>query len=81
MYTSGDNKLGNDLLSSWEKGNIREQHAAQYGRALLAMGSNNYDLARKTLQPLLSAEPQNAWYSTWRPISISGKESQTRLTA
>lgn len=62
MYTSGDNKLGNDLLSSWEKGNIREQHAAQYGRALLAMGNNNYDLARKTLQPLLSAEPQNAWY-------------------
>lgn len=62
MYTSGDNKLGNDLLSNWEKGNIREQHAAQYGRALLAMGSNNYDLARKTLQPLLSAEPQNAWY-------------------
>ena len=62
MYTSGDNKLGNDLLSSWEKGNIREQHAAQYGRALLAMGNNNYDLARKTLQPLLTAEPQNAWY-------------------
>lgn len=26
------------------------------------MGSNNYDLARKTLQPLLSADPQNAWY-------------------
>ena len=50
MYTSGDNKLGNDLLSSWGKGNIREQHAAQYGRALLAMGNNNYDLARKTLQ-------------------------------
>ena len=28
----------------------------------MAMGNNNYDLARKTLQPLLSAEPQNAWY-------------------
>lgn len=62
MYNSGENKLGDDLLNAWAKGNIREQHASQYGRALLAMGSNNYDLARKTLQPLLSADPQNAWY-------------------
>jgi predicted Zn-dependent protease len=51
MYNSGENKLGDDLLNAWAKGNIREQHASQYGRALLAMGSNNYDLARKTLQP------------------------------
>ncbi len=62
MYNSGENKLGDDLLNAWAKGNIREQHASQYGRALLAMGSNNYDLARKTLQPLLSADPQNARY-------------------
>ena len=26
------------------------------------MESNNYDQARKTLQPLLSANPQNPWY-------------------
>lgn len=26
------------------------------------MESNNYDQARKTLQPLLSADPQNPWY-------------------
>ena len=62
MYTNGDNKLGTDLLNAWDKGNIRQQHAAQYGRALLAMESNNFDQARKTLQPLLSADPQNAWY-------------------
>ncbi|VTO11095.1 exported zinc metalloprotease YfgC [Klebsiella variicola] len=55
-------KLGTDLLNAWDKGNIRQQHAAQYGRALLAMESNNFDQARKTLQPLLSADPQNAWY-------------------
>lgn len=82
MYTSGDNKLGNDLLSSWEKGNIREQHAAQYGRALLAMGNNNYDLARKTLQPLLSAEPQNARYlDLATDIDLGQREPQTRLIA
>lgn len=62
MYTNGDNKLGTDLLNAWDKGNIRQQHAAQYGRALLAMASNNFDQARKTLQPLLSADPQNPWY-------------------
>lgn len=62
MYTNGDNKLGTDLLNVWDKGNIRQQHAAQYGRALLAMESNNFDQARKTLQPLLSADPQNPWY-------------------
>lgn len=62
MYTNGDNKLGTDLLNAWDKGNIRQQHAAQYGRALLAMESNNFDQARKTLQPLLSADPQNPWY-------------------
>ena len=62
MYTNGDNKLGTDLLNACDKGNIRQQHAAQYGRALLAMESNNFDQARKTLQPLLNADPQNAWY-------------------
>ncbi|EIX9128923.1 beta-barrel assembly-enhancing protease [Klebsiella pneumoniae] len=62
MYTNGDNKLGTDLLNAWDKGNIRQQHAAQYGRALLAMESNNFDQAHKTLQPLLNADPQNAWY-------------------
>ena len=62
MYTNGDNKLGTALLNAWDKGNIRQQQAAQYGRALLAMESNNFDQARKTLQPLLNADPQNAWY-------------------
>lgn len=62
MYTNGDNKLGTDLLNARDKGNIRQQHAAQYGRALLAMESNNFDRARKTLQPLLNADPQNARY-------------------
>ncbi|MDP0925419.1 tetratricopeptide repeat protein, partial [Klebsiella pneumoniae] len=30
--------------------------------ALLAMESNKFDQARKTLQPLLNADPKNAWY-------------------
>ncbi|WBM71705.1 beta-barrel assembly-enhancing protease [Buttiauxella sp. WJP83] len=62
MYNSGRNQLTSDLLDSWSKGNIREQHAAAYGRALQAMGTDKWDEARKLLQPLLAAQPGNAWY-------------------
>lgn len=62
MYNSGRNQLTSDLLDAWEKGNVRQQRAAQYGRALQAMEASKYDEARKALQPLLTAEPNNAWY-------------------
>jgi predicted Zn-dependent protease len=62
MYNSGRNQLTNDLLDSWSKGNIREQHAATYGRALQAMGADKWEEARKLLQPLLAAQPANTWY-------------------
>ena len=62
MYNSGRNQLTSDMLDSWTKGNIREQHAAQYGRALQAMGAGRFAEASQTLQPLLKAEPNNAWY-------------------
>ncbi len=62
MYNSGRNQLTSDLLDAWTKGNVREQHAAQYGRALQAMEANKYAEASRALAPLLSAEPGNAWY-------------------
>ena len=62
MYNNGKNQLSTDLLDSWAKGNIREQHAAQYGRALLAMGKDNFAEANRLMQPLLAANPQNVWY-------------------
>lgn len=65
MYNSGRNQLTSDQLDNWSKGNIREQHAAQYGRALLAMQAGRYADASKALQPLqplLSSMPNNAWY-------------------
>lgn len=62
MYNSGRNQLTSDLLDSWSKGNIREQRASTYGRALQAMGNDKWDEARKLLQPLLVAEPANTWY-------------------
>lgn len=62
MYNSGRNQLSSDLLDAWSKGNVREQHAALYGRALQAMEAKNWGEARKQLQPLLAAQPANPWY-------------------
>ncbi len=41
MYNSGRNQLTSDLLDQWSKGNVRQQHAAQYGRALQAMEASS----------------------------------------
>ncbi|MFI8318944.1 beta-barrel assembly-enhancing protease [Kosakonia cowanii] len=62
MYNSGRNQLTDDRLDSWAKGNVREQRAAQYGRALKAMEAKDFAGAQKLLQPLLSADANNAWY-------------------
>lgn len=62
MYNTGRNQLTDDLLNSWSKGNIREQHAAQYGKALQAMQAEKWDVARNLLQPLLKTEPAHPWY-------------------
>ena len=61
MYNNGKNQLSTDMLDSWAKGNVREQHAARYGRALLAMGRDDFPEASRQLQPLLAASPQNPW--------------------
>ena len=62
MYNSGRNQLTSDLLDALAKGNVREKNAAQYGQALQAMEASKYDEARKALQPLLAAAPDNPWY-------------------
>lgn len=62
MYNSGRNQLTSDLLDTLAKGNVREKNAAQYGQALQAMEASKYDDARKALQPLLAADPNNPWY-------------------
>ena len=62
MYNSGRNQLISDLLDTLAKGNVREKNAAQYGQALQAMEASKYDEARKALQPLLAADPNNPWY-------------------
>ena len=62
MYNSGRNQLTSDILDAWAKGNVREQHAAAYGKALQAMVGKNFAEARTLLQPLITAQPGNPWY-------------------
>ncbi|MEQ9880561.1 M48 family metallopeptidase [Pectobacterium aroidearum] len=62
MYGSPDRPLNNDLLEQWEKGNVREQLAAKYGRAIQFYQAKKYDEARNVLQPLLSSAPENPWF-------------------
>ncbi|GKW30932.1 M48 family metalloprotease [Pectobacterium brasiliense] len=62
MYGSPERPLNNDLLEQWEKGNVREQLAAKYGRAIQLYQAKKYDEARNVLQPLLSSAPENPWF-------------------
>jgi predicted Zn-dependent protease len=62
MYNSGRNQLTGEQLDSWSKGNVREQRAAQYGRALQAMEAGKFAEASQALQSLLREEPGNVWY-------------------
>ncbi|KHN52588.1 beta-barrel assembly-enhancing protease [Pectobacterium fontis] len=62
MYGSPDRPLNDDLLVQWEKGNVREQLAAKYGRAIQFYQAKKYDEARNVLQPLLSNAPENPWF-------------------
>lgn len=63
MYGPKDQAgLVTDLFESWSRGNVREQKAAQYGRAVVAMDDKKYPEARQLLQPLLTAQPNNPWF-------------------
>ncbi|MEH0875558.1 M48 family metallopeptidase [Pectobacterium cacticida] len=62
MYGSSDRPQNNDLLVQWEKGNVREQLAAKYGRAIQLYQAKKYDEARNVLQPLLDKAPKNPWF-------------------
>ncbi|MGY0162864.1 beta-barrel assembly-enhancing protease [Edwardsiella tarda] len=65
MYSGNDidgGYLSSDMLDAMARGNVREQAASRYGQAILFSQANKFDDARRTLQPLLSADPDNVWY-------------------
>lgn len=63
MYTrTNDQNYKTVLYTNLAKGNSQEKIAAQYGQAIDAYKANNPATARQILQPLLTAQPNNAWF-------------------
>ncbi|EFE95742.1 tetratricopeptide repeat protein [Serratia odorifera] len=62
MYSSVGYGLREDLLDSYAKGNVRQQIAAKYGRAILFYEAKKYDNARNIIAPLLAKDSNNVWF-------------------
>ncbi|MFS2222109.1 M48 family metalloprotease [Pantoea sp. B65] len=62
MYATGRNQLNDDLLNGWAKGNVREQQAAQYGKAIQFLEAKSFADAKKIIEPMLARQPDNVWY-------------------
>ncbi len=61
MYSSEGYGLNEELLGSLSKGNVREQAAAKYGRAIQFYEAKKYDDARNIIQPMLAQDAKNVW--------------------
>ncbi len=62
MYPTGRNQLTDELLSDYARGNVREQLAAQYGKAIQFLQAKDFANAKRTLAPLLAKQPDNVWF-------------------
>lgn len=62
MYSTGQNQLTDDLLDTLNKGNMREQAAGQYGKAVQFLQAKSFANAKKIMAPLLAKQPDNVWY-------------------
>ncbi|WGK56243.1 M48 family metallopeptidase [Pantoea sp. SS70] len=62
MYATGRNQLTDDLLNEYAKGNVREQQAAQYGKAIQFLQAKSFDSAKRVIAPLLAKQPDNVWF-------------------
>lgn len=62
MYSTTLKAQNDELIENWSKGNVREQLAAQYGKAIRAYENKKYDDARAALQPLLDKTPDSVWF-------------------
>ncbi|WP_449758337.1 beta-barrel assembly-enhancing protease [Erwinia persicina] len=80
MFSTGQNQLTSDLLTSLTNGNSREQAAALYGEAVLLLGESKYQQARNIIAPLLAKQPDNIWYlDIMTDIDIGLKQPQQAI--
>ncbi len=64
------------LLIEYAAGNLRQQFAANYGRALVALNNKQYQEAERIIKPLLTQNPNNPWLlDIMTDIDISLKKS------
>jgi len=81
MYGNNTENRNQDIFDALKKGNAREQLAAQYGQAVLALKADKYDNARTLLQPLLTQQPNNIWFiDLMTDIDIGQKRSKAAIT-
>jgi len=60
MYST-EGALTDEQLNAYSQGNVCEQLAAKYGRAILLYKAKKYDEARHILQPMLAQNPKKLW--------------------
>ncbi|CAK9885596.1 MAG: Beta-barrel assembly-enhancing protease [Candidatus Erwinia impunctatus] len=81
MYSRGQNQLTDELLNNWQRGNVREQNAATYGKAVQNLQKRNFAAAKNLLTPLLNAAPDNIWYlDLMTDIGIGLKQPEQAIT-
>ncbi|PIF21039.1 beta-barrel assembly-enhancing protease [Candidatus Pantoea floridensis] len=81
MYSTGRNQLTDDLLNEYSKGNVREQQAAQYGKAVQFLQAKSFDSAKRVIAPLLAKQPDNVWFlDIMTDIDIGLKQPQQAIT-
>ncbi|MBG6244231.1 hypothetical protein CS369_04235 [Candidatus Symbiopectobacterium sp. 'North America'] len=62
MYSTAYKATADETIDNWLKGNVREQLAAQYGKAVRAYEEKKYDDAHAVLQPVLDKTPDSPWF-------------------
>ncbi|HBZ17438.1 M48 family metalloprotease [Pantoea sp. NPDC088449] len=81
MYSTGRNQLTDDLLNEYSKGNVREQQAAQYGKAVQFLQAKSFDSAKRVIAPLLAKQPDNVWFlDIMTDIDIGLNQPQQAIT-
>lgn len=54
--------LLDDVLAQYARGNVRQQLAAKYGKAVQFLEAKKFQDAKNIIQPLLQSQPANPWF-------------------
>ncbi|WP_029684719.1 M48 family metalloprotease [Tatumella saanichensis] len=74
------NGMLDDVLEQYAKGNVRQQLAARYGKAVQFLEAKKFSNARAIIQPLLAQQPNNPWFlDIMTDIDIGLKQPQAAV--